>query len=176
MRHSKPETKRTFSRVGKEKPGREGDFYAWLLDQAHTLRARKPDFIDWEGIADELEEIAVRTKHALASHLEHLLMHLLKLTFEPSENERRMRERQWKLDVIEHRNRVNDIPGDSLTLLNMFEDLKAKAYARACKSALVAIGERFKASFPAECPWTLEQIQDDDFFALSDSDSNGHSH
>jgi uncharacterized protein DUF29 len=56
-------------------PSRETDFYAWLLAQADELRVHKPDAIDWEGLAEELEEMAARTRDALTSNLEQLFIH-----------------------------------------------------------------------------------------------------
>jgi hypothetical protein len=149
---------------GGGQPNRKQDFYAWFLDQAQKLRVHQPELVDWHGLAEELEEMALRTRHELLSHLEELFAHLLKLQYEPGENERRRNERQWKIHLAEHRNRLNDLLDDSRALLNMFEDFKQKAYPRACKRAKLAFGERFQDQFPAEPPWTNEQILDDEFF------------
>jgi Domain of unknown function DUF29 len=91
------------------------------------------------------------------------LLILLKLQYEPSENYWRRNERQWKIYLAEHRNRLNDLLDDSRVLRNMFEDFKRKAYPRACKQARLALGERFHGEFPAEPPWTDQQIRDDEF-------------
>lgn len=159
---------------GTNKSKREQDFYAWFLDQANVLRVHQPDFVDWAELAEELEDMALRTKHELAGHLEELFAHLLKLQYEPSENERG-RERQWKLHLAEHRNRVNDLLDDSRVLRNMFEDFKRKAYPRGCQLASIALGERFHGEFPPEPPWTDEQIRDDEFFPIPAGRSSGHS-
>ena len=150
---------------GTDKPNREQDFYTWFLDQAKALRVHQPELVDWPGLAEELEEMALRTRHELLSHLEELYTHLLKLQYEPSENARRRTERQWKIHAAEHRNRLNDILDDSRSLRNMFEDLKQKAYPRACKRARLALGERFHSEFPAEPPWMDLQLLDDEFFS-----------
>jgi Domain of unknown function DUF29 len=149
---------------GTKQPSRTQDFYAWFLDQAQELRVHRPGLVDWPGLAEELEEMVLRTKHELLSHLEELFAHLLKLQYEPSENERRHNEMQWKIHLAEHRNRLNDLLDDSRALRNMFEDFKRKAYPRACMRAKLALGERFQDHFPAEPPWTDEQILDDEFF------------
>jgi Domain of unknown function DUF29 len=82
---------------GTDKPNRKQDFYAWFLDQAKALRVHQPELVDWLGLAEELEEMALRTRHEPLSHLEELFIHLLKLQYEPSENERRRNEWQWKI-------------------------------------------------------------------------------
>jgi uncharacterized protein DUF29 len=156
-------------------PSREADFYAWLLYQAHELRSRQPNFIAWADLAEELEEMAARTRDALTSHLEQLFIHLLKLRYEPSENERRTRGRQWKLDTMEQRNRVNDLLTGSRTLRNMYDALQSKAYPRARRHVEVLLGERLTEALPMECPWTVAQIQDDDFFTSPAPEPNGHS-
>jgi len=78
---------------GAGEPNRAQDFYAWLLDQAQKLRVHQPELVDWPALAEELEEMALRTRHELLSHLEELFAHLLKLQYESSENTRRRNER-----------------------------------------------------------------------------------
>jgi len=157
-----------------EKSGRQEDFYAWLLDQAKTLRLRQPELVDWAAVAEELEEMALRTRHELLRHLEELFAHLLKLQYEPSASERRRRERQWKLHLTEHRHRINDLLDESRALRNLFEEFKSKAYPRACKLAGIDLGRRYRGTFPADPPWTNAQIPDDNFFPTPVR-SNGHS-
>jgi uncharacterized protein DUF29 len=154
----------SFKAVRTAAPNRETDFYAWLLAQANELRVHQPDAVDWEGLAEELEEMAARTRDALTSNLEQLFIHLLKLQFEPSENERRLRARQWKLDAMEHRNRVNDLLNDSRTLRNTYDTFQSKAYPRACRHVAVLFGDRLTEPLPDNCPWTLAEIRNDDFF------------
>jgi hypothetical protein len=161
----------SFKAVRTAASSRETDFYAWLLAQANELRAHKPDAIDWEELAEELEEMAARTRDALTSNLEQLFIHLLKLQFEPSENERRLRGRQWKLDAMEHRNRVNDLLSDSRTLRNTYDAFQSKAYPRACHHVAVLFGERLTEPLPKDCPWTLAEIRNDEFFPTLDSRS-----
>jgi len=160
-----------------EQPSRERDFYAWLLHQANELRSRKPDFLDWVDLAEELEEMARSERDALVSDLEVALRHMLKLTYEVRPTQRHWRERQWKLDLAEHRNRVHDRLEGSGTLNSKFEELKVKAYERARKLAGIAIDPSQNPVGPTECPWSKEQILDDNFFpdAVSGRDVNGHS-
>ncbi len=64
---------------------KDDDFYAWLLDQARTLRriAGQVPSLDCADIAEELEGMARSDEHALESFLERLLKHLLKWRYEP---------------------------------------------------------------------------------------------
>jgi hypothetical protein len=53
--------------AAQEAPSRETDLYAWLLYQAIQLRSRKPDFIDWSELAEELDEIVALAKSEVVS-------------------------------------------------------------------------------------------------------------
>jgi Domain of unknown function DUF29 len=140
------------------------DFYGWLVDQAVALRARQYHLLDGDALAEELDEMGRRERDTLVSDLEVTLRHMLKLAYEKRPIERRRRERQWKLDLVEHRNRANDLLERSGSLSKDFEESKAKAYARARRAAGIAIGPDQKPIGPLECPWSKEQILSDDFF------------
>ncbi len=112
--------------------------------------------------------MALSTERALESALEVLLSHLLKLQYEPSDNERRLQARGWKLSVAEQRNRVSDILAGSTVLKNRFAEFKLKAYLRARKLAGLVMENLpdWNSTFPRDCPWSDQQIVDDDeFFA-----------
>jgi hypothetical protein len=140
------------------------DFYSWLVDQAKALHSRQYSRLDCDALAEELEEMGQRERDALVSDLEVTLRHLLKLAYESRPIERRRRERQWKLDTIERRNRVSDLLDRSGSLAKDFEEFKVKAYARARRAAGVAIAPDQQPIGPPVCPWSKEQILDDDYF------------
>jgi|SRR5580698_7785434 hypothetical protein len=150
-------------RVLTDAPDREEDFSAWLLNQATELRTRKPGGIDWQHVAEELEEVAARIRHALLSDLEIVLIHLLKLQFETSANEWRGRSRNWKLHAAEHRDRVTDILESEHTLRNKFDEFVDKAYPRARRRAALETGHK-ESRYPDECPRSVAQILDNEFF------------
>jgi Domain of unknown function DUF29 len=168
--------KRVLSTVSK--PNRDHDYYAWLVEHTRALRVRQPDFIDWAGLAEELEEMAQRTKDSLTSHLAHVLEHLLKLRYEPSARDRAWRERGWKKDIAVHRDEIKDILDGSPSLRNQIKDFIAKAYPRGCRYAgtVMVHLDSWQDTFPAECPWSVEEILDNDFFPAFSNDSNQQSH
>lgn len=144
-------------------PSYEENFSDWALFQAQQLRTCKPSGIDWKHVAEELEEVAARIRHALLSDLEIVLQQLLKLQYETSSNEWQRRSRSWKLHAAEHRNRVVDILENERTLELKLDEFVAKAYPRARQSASLETGHK-KDRYPEGCPWSLEQILDTDFF------------
>jgi Domain of unknown function DUF29 len=95
--------------------------------------------------------------HAVESHLAILLMHLLKWRYQPAR-----RSRSWRLSIrnarIEIRKRLRRSPSLRPELATILLD----AYADARKLVMDDTGLPL-ATFPEACPWTLEQLQDEDF-------------
>jgi len=147
----------------------DNDFQGWLLDQAAALRDRRYPSLDLEHLAEELEDMAALRREALQSNLIVVLVHMLKLAYETRPAEIDRQERQWKLHLVEHRDRVNDLLRDSGTLRAEFETLKIEGYGRARKRAGLAIEPNQAPIGPGQCPWSAEQILNDEFFPASRS-------
>jgi Domain of unknown function DUF29 len=142
----------------------DDDFDGWLLDQASALRERRYFSLNWDRLAEELEDMAVLRREALRNDLTVVLEHMLKLAYEARPTQRQWAERQWKLHLAEHRDRVNDLLHNSGTLRAEFESLKLQAYDRARKRAGLAIDPKLAPIGPEECPCSTDQILDEDFF------------
>jgi hypothetical protein len=126
------------------------------------------DEIDVAALIEELESMGAREKRELLSRLEVLLMHLLKWQYQP--------ERQgklWEFTIQEQRSRIKDHFSENPSLTNP-ETLELgliKAYAYAVRKAVYETG--FKVShFPKDCPYSLEQILDINFYPNVDDDEN----
>lgn len=145
----------------------DDDFQGWLLDQAAALRDGRYPSLDLEHLAEELEDMAALRREALQSNLIVVLVHMLKLAYETRPAELEQQERQLKLHLVEHRDRVNDLLRDSGTLRAEFETLRVEAYARARKRAGLAIEPNQAPIGPEQCPWSAEQILNDEFFPAS---------
>lgn len=82
------------------------DYYAWALDQAEKLRAwpehLRPNGIDTENLAEEVESLAKRKADALESNLRNLFLHLLKLEWHPDQRSRE----HWIREIKEFRRQV----------------------------------------------------------------------
>ena len=63
------------------------DFFAWTQDQAAALRRAQRDRIDapldWEHLADELEQLGGLIKDSIRCDLAAVIEHLLKLEHSP---------------------------------------------------------------------------------------------
>jgi hypothetical protein len=141
----------------------DDDYDGWLMEQAAALRERRPSSLNWDRLAEEIEDMAALRRDALRSDLTVLLTHLLKLKYGADTIQREWSERQWKLDVMEHRDRVKDLLRGSGTLRIEFEAFKIEAYERARKRAGLLIDPNQKPIGPETCPWSTEQILDDNF-------------
>ena len=75
------------------------DFYAWTREQAAALRAVRPARVDWERIAEALDEMGDSELGALESDLARVIEYLLKLQYSPASDPRN----GWVLSVVEHR-------------------------------------------------------------------------
>ncbi|MGQ9366955.1 DUF29 domain-containing protein [Azospirillum sp. ST 5-10] len=144
----------------------ERDFYAWTLEQAAALRrmaARRTNTeLDLEHLAEAVEDMGNGDLGALESDLIRVIEHLLKLEHSPAADPRR----KWILSVIEHRGRVEFACERSGTLKRKLPELLPHAWRRARKQAgkaMELLDGVDPATLPNECPYTLEQILDDEF-------------
>jgi Domain of unknown function DUF29 len=161
------------ARTEQERISRDEDFPAWVLDQAKALRLHKPRAIDWEALADQLDDMYSQVEVDLQSDLRVILQHLLKLQFQPGDNELKRRARGWKVSATEHRNRVSFFLGRAPSLRKKLSEFVQSAYKGARKEAALHMNLEDRA-LPPKCPWTIDQVIDLDFFPERAPSSNGH--
>ncbi len=139
----------------------ERDYYAWVQEQVAALRERRPEALDWENLREEVEDLGKRERRDLRSRLEVILVHLLKWQFQAQK-----RSRSWEGSLAEQRLRAMDLLGENPSLKPQLPELTARAYQLACMAAASEMGLRkreWQRTFPAACPWSVEQVLDEDF-------------
>lgn len=136
------------------------DFFLWTKQQAAALRDGKLQNLDLENLAEEIESLGKSDRRALGSHLEGLVMHLLKWRYQP---ERRQIGHSWASTIRTHRSEIDAIVEDSPSLRRALPDLLARRYGTARQRASDETGLPL-ATFPATCPWTIEQVVDAAFW------------
>lgn len=136
------------------------DFFLWTKQQAAALRAGKLQDLDPENLAEEIESLGKSDRRALGSHLEGLVMHLLKWCYQP---ERRQTGHTWASTIRTHRSEIDAIVEDSPSLRRTLPELLARRYSTARQRASDETGLPL-ATFPTACPWTIEQVVDADFW------------
>jgi hypothetical protein len=137
--------------------GYETDFYAWALDQAARIRALAVPGLDVENVAEEIESLGRSQRSELLNRCRVLLIHLLKWVYQPER-----RGVSWISTIGEQRYKIQAVLSDSPSLRPSFSGVVAKAYRHAAKQAGLETGLP-AATFPASCPWTPEQIIDEDW-------------
>jgi hypothetical protein len=132
----------------------ERDFYLWIEQQASRLRERRFDELDVANLLEEIEDMGRSEKRAIESNLVVLLTHLLKYRLQPDQ-----RSSSWRGSIVEHRRRMRKLIKESPSLLAIARGMFSECYADSCEQAAAESGLS-PDSFPAEPPFSLEQILD----------------
>lgn len=144
----------------------ERDFYAWIMHNVKLLKFGKLSEINTDILIDELESMAKRDKRELISHLIILLAHLLKWQLQLktfSEIYRNFHGTSWNNTIVEQRMQIIEQLEMSPSLKPYLSEALENAYPKAVQLAHKET-KLSKNIFPTNCPYSLEQILDDDFY------------
>lgn len=140
------------------KPLHERDFFTWTQEQAAALRRAAAEHvntsapIDWDHVAEEIEDMGRAQADALEAAYRVLLLHLLKWDHQPGQ-----RSASWRGSIVEHRRRalrlIEQNPGLKAKRQAMFE----RAYEDAREQAAAETGLPIE-TFPERCVWTLDEV------------------
>ena len=129
----------------------ELDETAWLEQMSALVARRRFKNIDYKNLSEYLSDMARRDKREVWSRLVTLMKHLLKWQHQPKK-----RTNSWRNTIDEQRDELAfDVKSGSLR--RHAEEVMAEAYAKAVERAAGETGLA-KAKFPAELPWTLDEI------------------
>ena len=134
----------------------EEDLYAWSLQQAALLRARRADSLDWDHLAEEIEWMVGRDRRELKNRLRIILLHLLKWQGQPAR-----RGASWRKTLRTQRGHIKDLLQESPSLRRLVPELIREAYPDAVKDAVDETGlpaERF----PSSCPYAPDDVLNED--------------
>ncbi len=134
------------------------DFVEWTVRNAELLRAGRLDEIDIEHLAEEIEDMGKSQQRELESRLVVLLAHLLKWRTQPEG-----RGSSWRSTVNTQRREIRRMLGKMPSLGRHLEQSMPEAYADAVGSAADETSLP-KTAFPKSCPFTRDQIMDEEFF------------
>ena len=136
----------------------ESDYLRWLDDQANYLRAGAFDQLDREHLLEELEAMSRSERRQLRNRLIILVLHLLKLCYQPDR-----RSRSWSVTVVTQRVDIKLLLRDSPSLRPTLAAILDEIYDHARREAAQETGLGL-SRFPANCPFTLEQVLDEDYW------------
>jgi hypothetical protein len=145
-------------------PRYEDDFYAWTQYQAEVLRSlpTSDNRFDRENVAEEIEAVGRNERDTVRSQVRRILEHFLKLAYSPARDPRS----GWRGSIIGARAELDDKL--SPTLRQDLSAVVAKLYATARKRVASDLQDHDEqeaaASLPAECPYSLDQILDEDWY------------
>ena len=138
----------------------EQDFYLWCLDTCATLGAQEFAALDVPHLIEEIRDLGNNVRNAMESDLLQVLVHLLKWQYQP---QRREDSHSWQDSIDEHRARIHRLLRKSPSLRAHLEAACMQEYPRARRKA-----QRDTALpltiFPQECPWTIMQVLDEEFW------------
>jgi len=133
-------------------PAYDDDFVLWLDAQVEFLRAGRYELLDKENLLDELNAMTKHERRSLRSRLEKIIMHMLKIDFQPVR-----RTRSWSRSIREQRRKIAFILDDSPGLRRELQSNIDRAYRAAAYEAVKQTGLP-ESTFPADCPYSSDQI------------------
>src|SRR5690242_10540647 len=140
----------------------DDDYFAWVNAQAALLRQVQPEWLDWRNLAEEVDDLGRSEQRALESHLEILLIHLLKWRYQPGR-----RSSSWEVSILNPRDHVEEVLGVSPSLKTRLVEALEHAYRRARREAgrqMKMDRRQWEAKLPAAREWTVEQVLDPDYW------------
>lgn len=145
-------SKLAFSAPAKEELEYDKDFSKWANNQAKYLSKKEFEKLDIENLIEEIRDLGKREKQMLTSYLENLLMHLLKVKFQP---EKRTNSWDNSIEIASHKAQKTLVENPSLK--PKLKEIVKDAYFSA---RLLAASETNlnKETFPKECPWDLKEL------------------
>ncbi|MBK1989384.1 DUF29 domain-containing protein [Sphaerospermopsis aphanizomenoides BCCUSP55] len=129
----------------------------WLEETIILLKEKRFQDLDLNNLIEEFEALGNRDKNAVASLLEQIIRHLLLLHYWTEEYE--MNGNHWQTKIIGFRNQLERLLTNNLQ--NYLHSELEKIYRSALK--YVKQKTRFKIDFPEDCPYTLEQLLDENY-------------
>ena len=130
------------------------DFFEWTRRNAELLRAGRFEQADIEHIAEEIEDMGKRDLKELNSRVRVLLSHLLKWQLQPEK-----RSRSWERTIASQRTELGHVLENSPSLRVKIQPNLTYIYEKSVYLAVLETGLP-KGLFPAECPFSVQQILD----------------
>ncbi|HMY01239.1 MAG TPA: DUF29 domain-containing protein [Agitococcus sp.] len=135
------------------------DIVAWANEQAALIRAGRFELLDLEHIAEEIEDVGKSEQRELENRMAVLIAHLLKWQYQPTH-----RGASWQRTIKDQRKmvlkRLKQTPSLKISLVDVewIDDAWTDATLQAAKETGIEL-----IKFPQACPWTMEQVLDDEF-------------
>lgn len=130
----------------------EKDFHAWSLEQANILKKKDFEMLDFEHLVEEIETLGNSDKRALRSYLTIVLLHMLKIKFQPEKHTK-----SWDRSIVNSKMEIRITLQENPSLKRLLNNYLESSYETAKAEAEKETGIDFD-KFPVKCPWTIEEI------------------
>jgi hypothetical protein len=134
------------------------DFFEWTQAVSEKLRHGTISRADVENVAEEIADMGKSERNEVYHRLIVLIAHLLKWQMQPE----RRQGGTWLATIDEQRLRLDRTFQVSPSLRRYGLSELPEAYSKACRMALRETGLR--VSLPEACPYSFEQILDEEWF------------
>jgi hypothetical protein len=136
------------------------DYSLWIEQTTQQLREQNADSLDWQHLAEEIEDLGKELKHKVDSYLKQLLIHLLLYQYWTEEKERCGI--GWRIEINNFRDELEWL-FESKSLYNYFLTRINLIYTKARRQAILET-QLNEQTFPKICPFSVEQILTDELF------------
>jgi hypothetical protein len=128
------------------------DFYKWTKMQTNFLKQGEFSKLDIDHLIEELDALGRSEKRTLESYLTVLLLHLLKMKYQPNK-----KTKSWELSVKNSKHKINVLLKENPSLKRLLPTSLDEAYFTARLGAISETGLEDEL-FPEECPFDLKEI------------------
>lgn len=140
------------------------DFYAWTQAQAQHLKAGKWEHLDLENLVEEIESLGRQERQQLMNRFGVLLGHLLKWQYQPD-----YRSHSWQATIREQRRKILRLLKANPSLQPFLLEALQLGYEDGIDLAIQETNLP-EETFPATCPYTLDQALDAEFLPNAHKD------
>jgi len=135
----------------------ETDFYQWAIEQSDRLRLGKFAELDLENLAEEIESLGKQQRQELRNRLGILIGHLLKWHYQPEKQSK-----SWRVTIRGQRREIKYLLLQNPSLKSYLDEAILLGYVQGIDLA-VQETPLDDSDIPKECPYSVEQIFDDNF-------------
>jgi hypothetical protein len=130
----------------------------WLLETIELLKQKRLDELDLDNLIEELESMGRRDVNKAKSLLRQIIIHLLLLQYWQLEVERNYH--HWRGEIKTFRYDLNNHL--TTNLKNKLQENLVDIYDSAVDFVKEKTG--FPVDLPEQCPYSIEQLLDEDYF------------
>jgi hypothetical protein len=133
------------------------DYYQWIQETVKIPEQRNFQEIDLDNLIEEIQDLALNEKQVIETNLIVVLKLLLKWQYQPEQ-----RSGEIKASIRRHRYQIRDDLKVSPSLKTYLSEIWLESYQEARLQAADET-ESAIATFPEQCPYTIENILNTDY-------------